>query len=279
MEYFKDKIAIVTGGASGIGRALCEELAQMGASVIIADINEKEAEKVVSAISESGGRAQAALLDVTRAEEVQKLIDQTAAEHGRLDFMFNNAGIAIVGEMREFSLETWQNVLGINLLGVIYGTTAAYSLMARQGFGHIVNTASYLGLISSPMSIPYGTAKFGVVGLSTSLRAEAADLGVKVSVACPGYIQTDLFKRAKFTKISMEDVIAEAPFKLMEVSKAAQLILQGVARNRSIIIFPFRYRFIWWLTRLHPGIQNFLNLRMAKGFREFIDDFQYSRSG
>jgi short-subunit dehydrogenase len=107
--------------------------------------------------------------------------------------MLNNAGIALGGEVRDMDLEHWRRILDVNLWGVIHGTTAAYQVMVKQGFGHIVNTASLGGLIPEPMATAYATTKHAVVGLSTSLRAEAAELRVKVSVVCPGFVQTRTF--------------------------------------------------------------------------------------
>ena len=210
MDHFENKVAIVTGGASGIGRALCEELGHRGAAmVVVADINAEGAQQVASAITTAGGQARAAHLDVSRADDVQKLINETASEHGRLDFMFNNAGIALGGEVRDTGLEHWQRILDVNLWGVIYGTKAAYQVMVKQGFGHIVNTASLGGLIPEPMATAYATTKHAVVGLSTSLRAEAAELGVNVSVVCPGFVQTRALDTATYVGIKREDAISE----------------------------------------------------------------------
>lgn len=267
MEHFKDRIAIVTGGASGMGRALCEELGRRGAVVIATDINNEGVKKVASAITGTGGQAAAAYLDVTQVEDVQKLIEKTALEYGRLDYMFNNAGIAIAGEERDVSLEHWRRVIGVNIWGVIYGTTAAYSLMVKQGFGHIVNTASLAGLIPVPNEISYTTAKHAVVGLSTSLRAEGADLGVKVSVVCPGFVQTGIFDATPVLQANMEDLLAKIPFKMIEATKAARLILRGVTRNRAIIIFPPHARIFWWLNRLHPALNAPFGRKMVRDFR------------
>src|ERR1700693_5234198 len=126
---FHNSVAIVTGGASGIGRALCEELARRGAIAVVADIDYAGAQAVASAINAIGGRASAALLDVTRAADVARLVDDTARAPGRLDYMFNNAGIGVAGEVRDLSLDDWLKCIDINLWGVIYGTTAAYAAM------------------------------------------------------------------------------------------------------------------------------------------------------
>jgi NAD(P)-dependent dehydrogenase (short-subunit alcohol dehydrogenase family) len=256
-DGFKDKVAIVTGGGSGIGQALCEELGRRGARVVAADVNLERAEQVAAGISETGGQAEATHLDVTRSDDIQKRIDQTVSNQGRLDYMFNNAGIATLGEVRDMTPEQWDRIIQINLMGVVYGTTAAYSLMVKQGFGHIVNTASQAGLYPVALTTSYALTKHGVVGLSTSLRAEGAGLGVKVSVICPGPVASRIVDDATRLGAYEKDVFTEVPsFMLMDASKAARVILKGVARNRAIIVFPFLARYLWWLHRISPSISD-----------------------
>ena len=175
--------------------------------------------------------------------------------------------MSISGETHDLTLEHWQKVIGVNLMGVIYGTTYAYSVMVKQQFGHIVNIASLAGLIGFPMNTPYATTKYGVVGLSTSLREEGADLGIKVSVVCPGYIDTGIFDAAIMLNVDKEKIMDNLPFKLMEVKKAAELILKGVARKKAIITFPFYAGLLWWLYRLHPALLNPLRRKTVKEFR------------
>ncbi len=193
MSIFKDKIAIVTGGASGIGAALARDLARHGADVLLADIQIDAALGVAAKITASGGRAAAHYVDVTDSEAVARLVARIAAEKGRLDYMFNNAGIAVIGEFRDLPAADWKRMLDINVSGVFAGTAAAYAVMIRQGSGHIVNTASVAGLVPSPGFAAYSASKHAVVGLSTSLRAEAAGYGVKVSAVCPGFVRTPIF--------------------------------------------------------------------------------------
>lgn len=260
MSHFKDKVAIVTGGASGIGRELCRQLGGHGATVIAADINREGAEQVASSITRSGGRASAALLDVTDPEETRKLVQGTAVDHGRLDYVFNNAGIAIGGETRDFDWGHWRRMLDINLMGVIYGSRAAYSLMVEQGFGHIVNTASGAGLFPVANSTPYVTTKFGVVGLSRSLRAEGADLGVKVSVVCPAMIDTPIFEAGTFPNMNKEAFLASLPrFLMNDVRAAARVILRGVSRNKGIIIDSWHGRLMWRIYRFVPALTHLHN--------------------
>jgi NAD(P)-dependent dehydrogenase (short-subunit alcohol dehydrogenase family) len=180
MEPFEGKLAIVTGGASGLGRAFCEELGRHRAVVVVADINGEAAQAVASGIVKSGGWAEAAQLDVAHADESEKLVHDATSKHSRLDYMFNNAAIGVVGELHDAVPEHWQRIVDVNLLGAIYGTMAAYSVMLRQGSGHIVNIASVTGLIPTSILTHYSTTKWGVIGFTTSLRSEAASLGARV---------------------------------------------------------------------------------------------------
>jgi NAD(P)-dependent dehydrogenase (short-subunit alcohol dehydrogenase family) len=261
-DVFKNKVAIITGGASGIGQALCEELGRRGTRVVAADLDLEGAEQVAAGIRAEGGRAEAAHLDVTRSDQIQELIDQRVSMYGRLDYLFNNAGIANLGEVRDMTPEQWDRIIGINLMGVVYGTTAAYARMVEQGFGHIVNMASEAGLYPVAATTSYALTKHGVVGLSTSLRAEGAGLGVKVSVVCPGPVESRIVDNATRSSSYKRDLFSEAPsFMLVKAPKAAHVILKGVARNQAIIVFPFRTRYQWWLHRISPTISD-LNTRL-----------------
>ncbi len=275
MEGFKGKTAIITGGGSGIGRALCQELGRLGAKVVVADIDPERAQVVASQIP----GARAAALDVSVREEVQRLVDQTVTEHGRLDYMFNNAGIpGIGGRTLELGVEPWQRMMEVNLMGVIYGTLAALKVMAAQGSGHIVNTSSMAGLVGSSAAPPsYTTAKHAVVGLTTSLRAEAESLGVKMSVVCPGFVRTPIFDALEFVGADKEKVLKLLPLKreqMMSPERAAEKILDGVDKNRAIIIFPFLARLIWWLCRFCPSILAPLNRKMVRDADKLMAEYQ-----
>jgi len=264
MNHFDNKIAIVTGGASGIGRALCEELGRRGAAaVIVADVNTEGAEQAAAAIQ----HGEAASVDVAREGDLQQLVDRTVAQHGRLDLMINNAGITICGEVRDLTLDHWRRMLDVNLWGVIYGTTAAYRVMVEQCSGHIVNVASLDGLAPMPLATPYTAAKHAVVGLSTALQIEAADLGVRVSVACPGTVRTNIIDSATFVGINRDEAIAEmqSGFKMADPIDCARAILRGVERNQAIIVDTRLNRVFWRLHRLSPTLYSAL---MREGIRQ-----------
>ena len=274
MNSLNEKVAIVTGGGSGIGEGLCRELARRGARVIVADIKAAEAERVAAAITGLGGHAKAGTVDVSSAGEVSRLVDETAATYGRLDYMFNNAGFAIGGDFRDLTLENWHRVLDVDLYGVLHGVQAAYPVMVRQGFGHIVNTSSAAAFFAGPGNAPYCTAKYALVGLSLSLRLEGIDLGVKVSCICPGFVRSNVYRNAEAVGMTLpadipREEMAGAPTKMMEPEQAARVILNGVARNKALIVFPAAIRWGRRIDRLLPGISNRILLRQMRHQRRY----------
>ncbi len=272
---FKGKIVIVTGAASGIGCEISRQLVEQGAEVIMTDKNQAGVEVSAKAFSEAsniaGGKAFARLLDVTQAEAVQQLVDQTVSEHGRLDYIFNNAGFAVGGELRDVTLEHWNRIIDVNLKGVVHGVTAAYPVMLKQGSGHIINTASLAGLLPSPTLTPYSTTKHAVVGLSLSLRAEAEALGVKVTAFCPGFIDTSIFDNAVYAD-QTDAVKARSliPFKLVPVDKAVGQLLDGVAKNKAIVTLPTYAKISLLLKRFAPVLITLSNRKMIHDSRKLL---------
>jgi len=252
LDNFADKAAIVTGGASGIGRAVSEQLASRGASVILTDINSELLEETTKVINDAGGKAKAVQLDVRDFEAVKKVVDDAVTEFGHLDYMFNNAGIAVASEAHRHPHDAWRRVIDTNLYGVINGAVAAYPIMVKQGSGHIVNTASMAGMIPIPGEISYVTSKHGIVGLTLALRVEGALHGVKVSVVCPGFIRTPIYDNMELIDLDKRTMLRLVP-KGASVDKTARVILEDVARNRAVIIPPRPARALWWLYRAFPG--------------------------
>jgi NAD(P)-dependent dehydrogenase (short-subunit alcohol dehydrogenase family) len=272
MQRFKNAVAIVTGGAMGLGEALCEELGRRGATVVVADIDGDAARQVAGRVEQSGAPALAVPVDVANQTEVAQLIDSTVAKYGRVDYMINNAGIAIGGDSRDLSIQQWRRVLDVDLLGVVYGTVHAYQVMTRQGHGHIVNISSLSGLVPQPGNIPYCTSKHGIVGLSLSLRAEGADLGVKVSAACPGDMKTKIYDNMVVVNMPREQVATLSRrthylMPQMSAQAAARVILRGVGRNRPLIVFPTAVQVIWHLYRRFPGLFYRINIHRMRLFR------------
>ena len=272
MKQFENAVAIVTGGAMGLGEALCEEMGRCGATVVVADIDGDAALQVAGRLEQSGAPAVAVQVDVANQAEVAQLIENTVAEYGRIDYMVNNAGIAIGGDSRDLSMQQWRRVLDVDLLGVVYGTVHAYQVMTRQGHGHIVNVSSLSGLVPQPGNSAYCTSKHGIVGLSLSLRGEGADLGVKVSAACPGDMKTNIYDNMVVVNMPREEVATLSRrthylMPQMSPQAAARTILRGVSRNRSLIVFPTAVQVIWHLYRRFPGVFYRINIHRMRLFR------------
>lgn len=267
LRTYRDAVVIITGGASGIGRALGHELSRRGAQVFLADLQEEAAEQVAADIRKAGGRAEARRLDVTDFAAVSALVDEVVKSAGRLDYIFNNAGIAVLGEAKDYEIRNWNSVLDVNLRGVIHGVQAAYQVMLKQGFGHIVNTASITGLVPLTGLVGYATTKHAVVGLSNCLRIEAEDLGIRVSVLCPGAIDTAIVGGGKFGE-DLRQVPAGVQRQLWEQmhpitpNECALQALEGVAKNKAIIVIPPWWKRVWRLYRLSPT----LGMKLAKKY-------------
>ncbi|MES3020159.1 MAG: SDR family oxidoreductase [Pseudomonadota bacterium] len=254
---WQGKTAVITGGGSGIGRALAHALAGRGATVIVTDIDLPAAQKVAAECAGASAHA----LDVRDADAVRTLVEAAAREHGRLDYIFNNAGIAVGGETEEISAAAWDRVIDINLRGVINGVMAAYPIMLAQGCGHIVNTASLAGLVPAPLLTPYAMSKHAVVGLSTSLRIEAARRGVRVSVLCPAAIETPLLDTVGVAGLPPPLWIPNARRFLARLSgpphpvaRFAEEALAAILRNQAVIVIPGRARIGWRIGRLFPRL-------------------------
>jgi len=258
MNKFKNKVAIVTGGASGIGKSICVYLASHGAKVIIADHSLDEAKVVESFITSNNGcYGKAVYVDVSNPKDVKSLIENTVKEHEQIDYLFNNAGISVNGEFQDLNLKHWKQVLDVNLCGVIYGCHFVYPIMRKQGFGHIINTASLGGLIPGGLTTIYSASKHAVVGFSLTLRGEAKQYGIKVNVFCPGYIRTNIQKTtlqvSEFMN-SEKNKEMEANMNFLTPEDCIDQIMIGVKKNRGIIFSPKKQLIYWWLHRLFPEL-------------------------
>ena len=241
------RTAIITGGASGIGAALGAALVSEGADVVLADVDERGVLRQAAELDGRGpGTARGHVLDVRDAGAVAELVQDVQRTHGRLDLLFNNAGIAVAGEPDELALQEWERTLDVNLRGVLHGCLAAFPVMKEQGSGHIVNTASIAGLLPCPGPMAaYAASKSAVVGLSLSLRSAGADVGVRVSALCPGWTDTPLLDGARrpgasggTAARSARELLADNGTRLYPADRLAADALRGVARNQALIVAP-----------------------------------------
>ncbi len=259
-EYFKGKGCVVTGAASGIGLATSEALLQTGAVVFLADRDSKQLAVAVERLRSHGGRVHSMTVDVTKQAQIQQMLQTATSRHGRLDFLFNNAGVGGTLPIEDASLEHWRRIIDLNLWGVVYGVDAALPIMRRQGGGHIVNTSSVAGLVPIPFQAMYCATKYAVVGLSESLRYELEDQGIRFSVVCPGNVATAIWG----TPIIGERQQAHPPADSITAEEAAQTLLTGVANNEGIIVIPESARQLWKTYCTAPDVADGLLRDMAK---------------
>ena len=260
------KIAFVTGGASGIGAALTTKLVDGGAEVWIADRQIGAAQELAQRLNSGGAKAHAIELDVRSYPSFESAIAEAVQQSGRIDYLFNNAGIGVSGEIDSYTLDDWNDVFDVNLRGVAHGIQAVYPIMIRQHSGHIVNTASMAGLVTTPGLGSYTATKHAVVGISKALRVEAERHGVQVSVFCPGVIRTPLMTGGQYGRMNIAGVSDEEFLKFAErlrpmaPEKFAERALRAVLRGDAIIVVPAWWKTWWYLERLSPA----LSMRVAK---------------
>ncbi len=192
MENLRDRVIVITGGASGIGRAVADRAAAEGMKVVLGDIEPGPLQAAVDELTAAGAEVLGVVTDVADAASVRALRDQALDRFGAVHVVHNNAGIGLGGPIWEVSEEDWRWILGVNLWGVIHGVAAFTPLLIAQGEGHIVNTASIAGLIAAPFLGPYNATKQAVVAISETLFKDLQGIGspVGVSVLCPGFVQT-----------------------------------------------------------------------------------------
>ncbi|MEY2458530.1 MAG: hypothetical protein QOG30_360 [Acidimicrobiaceae bacterium] len=263
---FAGQTAIITGGASGIGLAIGTELVAQGARVVLADIDGEAVEQAASTLSAVGRQ-----LDVSDRDAVAALVDEVAARDGAVDMLFNNAGITMGGPTHELSGAHWDRIIDVNVHGVVNGLLAAYPRMVEQGRGHIINTASGAGLAAPPLVVPYAATKHAIVGLTIGLRPEAALHGVRVSVLCPGAVETPILDRvppADLPPTASAPVTARQYLKRlhqrpMRADAFARAALRQVARNKAIIVVPRSAKSLWYLHRLSPALVERIGRSMA----------------
>ena len=249
-QGFAGKVVVVTGAGSGIGRASALLFAKLGAKVHVADVNGESAEAVAREI---GGRAKAHIVDVTDPEAVDAFASRVFDEDRRVDVLHSNAGIGHAADIEQTTVEDWQRVIGVNLLGMAYVVQAFVPRMvAQDGRSSIVNTASMAGLVAAPGMAPYSASKFGVVGMSESLNAELKEHGIHVCAVCPGIIDTPITRSA-----IMRGEFAEKRDKAIEFyrkrgaspDQVAEAVVNAVRKRKVVQTVPPSHVMPPWLLK------------------------------
>lgn len=276
IRTFQGSVSIVTGGASGIGRAIALELAKRGgAEIVLADLQTSHAEEAAEEIRRAGSRATVVTLDVRDADAVERMVVDVQRRAGRIDYVFNNAGTGVMGETHLLEKRDWDLTIDINVGGVVNVVRSVYPRLVAQGFGHLVNTASMAGLMGAPFLSVYVATKHFVVGLSKVMRIEAARHGVRVTALCPGAVKTPLLTGGSiggsiYTMSDERKLAWWARFRPGDVGVFAKETLDRVAKNDAIIVLPKHNRIGLALFRLVPGLEEKITSKiLAKTLIDF----------
>ena len=234
-QDFTGKVAVVTGGASGIGEAVARAIAARGGQVVVADIDEADSERVTTAIGDAGGSAQAIRTDVTDADSVEAMVKFAVDAYGGLDVAINNAGIGgPLSPTGEYPIDGWRQVIEINLNGVFYGMRYQIPAMLARGGGAIVNVASILGAVGTANSPAYVAAKHGVRGLTKAAAIEYATRNIRINSVGPGYIETPLL--ASLDEATMQALVNLHPMHRLGTSEEVAALIVFLASDEAAFI-------------------------------------------
>jgi len=254
LDRFKHKRVLITGGASGLGKAIVEQFASLNWKIAIVDINIEGAQEVAAAVNSVGGEAIALYCDIGKDEDFISIEQSIKEMWGGLDIIVNNAGIATTGMMADCTPEQWHRAINLNLNSVYRGCHYWLSLLPKNGPGHIVNTASFAGIAQAPAMMSYNVSKAGVIALSETLRAELGHLNIGVSVICPAFFKTNLLDSMSPTDEGVKPLVK----KWMENSKisaddVAQDVIKGIEENKLMVISHDYARKAYRMKRFFPN--------------------------
>jgi len=278
MQDLRDKVVLITGAASGIGRATALEFAREGAGpLILCDINAEGLEETAAMIEGIGRSALAIPADVSNHEKVRKAVEKALEQAGRIDVLVNVAGIGVWGPLEVISMEDWRKVLGVNLFGMLHTVNLVYPHMLERGSGHIVNVASGAGLaVPSPYNSPYNTSKFGAVGFSETLFLEAGANGIGVTCVCPGIVKTPIYKNSPIKGFTQE-MMKRLPVILSVGEKpedTARSIVKAVKKNRFLVVTTFVMKALVFFKWYFSFIWFPVNKLISRGLVRYLDRYR-----
>jgi len=263
MKKFSDRIAVVTGAASGIGRCLALQLAERGCILALADKNMEGLKATGDAVSEYGGRYSLHELDVSDREAMEAFADNVVSTHGGVHLLFNNAGVTAIDHIDTMDYANFEWVMNINFWGVVYGTKAFLPHLKKSDEAHITNISSLFGLLAVPSQGAYNASKFAVRGFTEALKMELADTQVGVSSVHPGGIKTSIVRNARVAEGSMAVTKKEIGSQFDSLAKttadkAASVILNGIEKNRRRILVGWDAKILDLIVRLFPASYEYI---------------------
>jgi short-subunit dehydrogenase len=258
-QWFSGKIALVTGGASGLGRGTALALARAGCDLVLVDLNEERLREVASNIEGMGRRCLTKKVDVSSRAQMEKLAGEVLSEWSRVDILVNNAGVGVGGELVNIPLDTIEWITGINLMGEIYGTSLFLPQMIERGEGHVVNVGSLSSLVILPFHIAYATTKFGIGGFSEALWSEVRRHGVGVTLVCPGAVSTNIAESARaYASNERQEKVTERFERMLEnkgmdAEEAGRKVLEAITRDKFLLLTGREAYILYYLHRFFPG--------------------------
>lgn len=258
---FANKKTLITGAGSGIGRATALRLAEQGARLMLCDLNREAVERTATMASALGATAETHVVDVSDWDDMQALATKVHKQHGALDILVNNAGVGLGGDFLSTTIEDWQWVIGINLMGVVHGCKLFAPAMVENRAGHIVNVASAAGYYAAPDMTAYSASKHAVMGLSEALRAELAVHGIGVSAICPGIINTNIVASGRMrgsTGASQDKIAALYRRRNYGPEHVAAAIADAIRHNRAVTPVSPEAWLLYGAKRLAPGLLDWM---------------------
>jgi short-subunit dehydrogenase len=258
-QWFSGKNALVTGGASGLGRGTALALARAGCDLVLVDLNEERLREVASTIEGMGRRCLTKKVDVSSRAQMEGMAEEVLSEWGSVDILVNNAGVGAGGELVNTPIDTFEWITGINLMGEIYGTRLFLPQMIARGEGHVVNVGSLSSLVILPFHIAYATTKFGVGGFSEALWSEVRRHGIGVTLVCPGAVSTNIAEGVRtYASNERQQKVTEKFERMLEekgmdAEEAGRLVVEAIAGDKFLLLTGREAYILYYLHRFFPG--------------------------
>ena len=266
MKDLKNKVVLVTGAATGIGEGTAIAFAREGCDLILCTRKNAEGlQATAGKIKAMGRKVLTVMADVSKREDVERLCQTALKEMGRVDILMNNAGVAMIAEIRDTSLEDFERVLGVNLWGPIHTIHYLLPHMIERKSGHIVNVSSAAGLLGAPAGGAYAASKFGLVGLTEVLRTEVERFNIGVTAVCPSVVRSDIWNATTVKGFKKEVAEPPAIFR-MTPEAAAKQIVRAVKRNQALLVVTAHAKVLYHIKRISPALTRQVGRAMLKDF-------------